>query len=412
MSQADIEERIARGEVRVQPRVPMDELPVERRLVTFEEVVAGYTDEQAQAEAARCLACGICSECLSCVYQCGVDAVDQDMVARRRQIEVGAVILAPGFEIYQAGRSAEYGWGRYPNVVTALQFERLLSASGPTFGHVKRPSDDRPARKIAFLQCVGSRDQSHDYCSSVCCMYATKEAIMAIEHEPDTEVHIFMMDMRAFSKGYEEYYRRAQQKYGIKYTRCRVSSVKENPANGNLIAIRYVTQTALHQLVKKNSRWWCFRSGWRSPGARARWRRRWEWRWMSMVLLGPLPFEPLQTSLPGVYAIGPFREPKDIPESVVDASGAAAAAAGLLAPARGTLVSNRVYPPERDVSQEELRVGVFVCHCGSNIGGFLDVPQVAEYAAMLPGVVHSEHNLYSCSQDSIAHITGRSRNWS
>jgi heterodisulfide reductase subunit A-like polyferredoxin len=401
MSQADVEAKLARGEARIQPRVPMDELPVGRRLVTFEEVVAGYTDEQAQAEAARCLACGICSECLSCVYQCGVDAIDHNMVATTRQIQVGAIILAPGFQVFQAGRAAEYGWGRYPNVVTALQFERLLSASGPTLGHVKRPSDTQPARKIAFLQCVGSRDQSHDYCSSVCCMYATKEAIMAIEHEPDTEAHIFMMDMRAFSKGYEEYYRRARNKYGIRYSRCRVSSVKENPDNGNL-RIRYVEDGGL---VEEEFEMVVLSVGMEiSQGVRK----------MAQTLgvaLDEYGFaqtsfsEPLQTSLPGVYAIGPFREPKDIPESVVDASAAAASAAGLLAPARGTLVATKAYPPERDVSQEELRMGVFVCHCGSNIGGFLDVPQVAEYAATLPGVVHSEHNLFSCSQDSIAHIT-------
>jgi heterodisulfide reductase subunit A-like polyferredoxin len=412
MSQVDIEERMARGEAHVQPRVAMDELPVDRRLATFEEVVAGYTDAQAQAEAARCLACGICSECLSCVYQCGVDAVDQDMVATTQHIEVGAVILAPGFQIYHAERSAEFGWGRYSNVVTALQFERLLSASGPTFGHVERPSDHKPAKKIAFLQCVGSRDQSHDYCSSVCCMYATKEAIMAVEHEPDTEVHVFMMDMRAFSKGYEEYYRRAQQKYGIKYTRCRVSTVKENPTNGNLV-IRYVASDAQplarSTLIEEEFDMVVLSVGMEiSRGVRGMAQK------LGVELdeygfAHTLPFEPLQTSLSGVYAIGPFREPKDIPESVVDASGAAAVAGGLLASARGALVASKSYPPEREVSQEELRVGVFVCHCGSNIGGFLDVPQVAEYAATLPGVVHAEHNLYSCSQDSIAHITDQVR---
>ncbi len=150
---------------------------------SFDEVRLGYTDEEAQAEAARCLACGVCSECLSCYYKCGVNAIDHDMVERIEQVKVGAVILAPGYEVYNAKLSQEYGLGRYPNVVTSLQFERLLSASGPTQGHVKRPSDGaKPPKKIAFLQCVGSRDQTHDYCSSVCCMYAAKEAIMTIEH--------------------------------------------------------------------------------------------------------------------------------------------------------------------------------------------------------------------------------------
>ena len=418
LTREEIQDKVRKGEAKVTPRVPMPELHIEDRIGSFAEVELGYTDEQAQAEAARCLACGVCSECLSCVYQCGVDAVNHDMVATTQRVEAGAVILAPGFEIYQAERSAEYGWGRYPNVVTALQLERLLSASGPTFGHVERLSDHKPAKKIAFLQCVGSRDQDHDYCSSVCCMYATKEAIMAVEHEPGTEIHVFMMDMRAFSKGYEEYFQRAQQKYGIKYTRCRISSVKENPANHNLI-VRYVASDNGHEA-----------SGQDSPANLQTGNITEEEFDMVVLSVGmemsqdvrqlgrqvgveldeygfarTSEFAPLQTSRSGVYAIGPFRSPKDIPESVVEASGAAAAAGSLLASARNSLTRKIEYPPERDVSQEDPKVGVFVCHCGSNIGGFLDVPDVAEYAQSLPNVVHAEHNLYTCSQDSIVHIT-------
>ncbi len=210
LTRAEIDEQVAQGQVKRQPRVPLDRLPLGQRLSTFDEVVAGYADDQARAEASRCLACGICSECLSCEYVCQAGAVLHDMAGWTETLETGAIILAPGFEPYPAELSQEYGLGRYPNVVTSLQFERLLSASGPTFGHVQRPSNGERAKKIAFLQCVGSRDQRNDYCSSICCMYATKEAIMAIEHERDTEVHVFMMDMRAHSKGYEEYYRRAQ----------------------------------------------------------------------------------------------------------------------------------------------------------------------------------------------------------
>jgi heterodisulfide reductase subunit A-like polyferredoxin len=403
LTRDEIQDRMRTGEVKVTPRVPVPELKIEDRLGSFAEVELGYTDEQAQAEAARCLACGVCSECLSCWYQCGVGAVDHDMVAMEQQIEVGAVILSPGFEVYHAEQSAEYGWGRYPNVVTALQFERLLSASGPTMGHVKRLSDGAPAKKIAFLQCVGSRDQNHDYCSAVCCMYATKEAIMAIEHEPDTEVHVFLMDMRAFSKGYEEYYRRSREKYGIQYTRCRLSSVKENPANGNLI-VRYLPGDN-SKLVEEE-----FDLLVLSVGMEISLSVRQMGHKIGVALdeygfARTAPLAPLLTSRPGVYAIGPFRGPKDIPESVVEASGAAAVAAGLLAPARDTLTRKIEYPPERDIRQEEPQVGVFVCHCGSNIGGFLDVPDVAEYAESLPNVVHTEHNLYTCSQDSIIHIT-------
>ncbi len=416
LTQAEIQEKVERGVAKREPRVPMDRLPLHQRLATFDEVVAGYTDEQAQAEAARCLACGICSECLSCEYICQAEAVVHDMAGRTESVEVGAIILAPGFEPYPAERSQEYGFGRYPNVVTSLQFERLLSASGPTFGHVKRPSDGKSAIKIAFLQCVGSRDQNHDYCSSVCCMYATKEAIMAIEHEKDTKVHVFMMDMRAFSKGYEEYYRRAQDKYGVRYTRCRISAVKQNPANGNLI-VRYLPEVRSEKapsLIEEEFDLVVLSIGMgMSESARDLGRR------LNIDLDDAgfcssvrddhrtAQFYPLQTSRPGVYAIGPFREPKDIPESVVEASGAAGAAGGLLNRSRWTLTQTKEYPPARDVSAETPQIGVFVCHCGSNIGGYLDVPAVAEYARTLPGVVHAEDNLYTCSQDSIGRLAER-----
>ena len=413
LTQAELQERIQCGEIRITPRVPMPMLPVEDRIKGFAEVEKGYTPEQAQAEAARCLACGICSECLSCWYQCGMKAIDHDMVEQVRELKVGAIILAPGYQTYRAEQAEEYGWGRYPNVVTALQFERLLSASGPTMGHVRRPSDGKVPKKIAFLQCVGSRDQTHDYCSAVCCMYATKQAIMAIEHEPDTEVRIFLMDLRAFSKGYEEYYRRAKERYGIRYTRCRISSVKENPATKNLI-VRYVDEAAKQRageplLQEEEFDLVVLSVGMEIPESTRALGRRLGIEMDEHGFCRTRPFEPLQTSRPGIFAVGPFREPKDIPESVVEASGAAALAAGLLASARGKLITSPIYPPERDVSGEEPRIGVFVCHCGSNIGGFLDVPAVAEYAATLPYVVHAEHNLYTCSQDSIRRIAEKVR---
>ncbi|MCS7282322.1 MAG: FAD-dependent oxidoreductase, partial [Anaerolineae bacterium] len=408
LSRAEIEERVARGEVKIQNRVPMDMLPVERRLSTFEEVVAGYTDEQAQAEAARCLACGICSECLSCVYVCQAGAVDHDMVEQTVELQVGAILLAPGFATFDAERAGEYGWGRYPNVVTSLQFERLLNASGPTLGHVRRPSDGKTPRRIAFIQCVGSRDQKHDYCSSVCCVYAIKEAMMAIEHEPDTEVTVFLMDMRAFSKGYLDFYYRARERYGIRFVECRVSAVKEDPKTRNLI-IRYVDDRNGRGIREEEFDLVVLSVGMEVPESVRDLARRVGVATDSHGFCLTVPFAPLQTSKPGVFAIGPFREPKDIPESVVEASAAAGLAGALLASARWTRTAPEVYPPERDVAKEPLRIGVFVCKCGSNIAGFLDVPAVAEYAATLPGVVHAEYNLYTCSQDSIRHIIERVR---
>jgi heterodisulfide reductase subunit A-like polyferredoxin len=402
----EMAEQVQRGEIKLQSRLNPALLPMEERVTSFREVVLGLTEHQARAEAQRCLQCGICSECLACVYACGVDAIDHEMVTREETFEVGAVILAPGYQVYRAELSEEYGLGRYPNVITALQLERLLSASGPTMGHVQRPSDGQEPRRIAFLQCVGSRDQSHDYCSAVCCMYATKEAIMAKEHNPELDIHVFMMDMRAFSKGYWSYFERARSRYGVQYTRCRISALHEDPQSRNLL-LRYQDESgALHReefdLVVLSVGMEI------SPAVRDLGHR------LGVELdeygfCHTVQFNPLETSRPGIYAVGPFREPKDIPESVIESSGAAAAVAVQLSPARFTLTTTPEYPPEQDVSGEEPRIGVFVCHCGSNIGGYLDVPGVAEYAQTLPGVVHAEANLYTCSQDSIRHIAEQIR---
>ena len=420
LSQAELDARVLRGELARTPRVAMPDAPADRRRQDFGEVEIGYTLEQASAEAARCLSCGICSECMSCVRACGVGAIDLDMADASREIEVGAVILAPGFQTYRAELSEEYGLGRYPNVVTSLQYERLLSASGPTAGHVRRPSDGSTPKKIAFLQCVGSRDASHDYCSTVCCMYAAKQAVMTLEHEPDTRVHVFMMDMRAFGKNFESYYQRARERSGIEYTRCRISSLKEVPDSGNL-RLRYVdgasgarddaaAPTAAGSGATTRMREEEFDLVVLSVGMEISESVRSLGRRLGVQLddhgfCHTVQFDPLQTSRRGIYAIGPFREPRDISESIVDASGAAAAAGGLLRQARGTLTHATVYPPERDISAEAPRTAVFVCRCGSNIGGFLDVTDVAEYAGKLPGVIHAEENMYACSQDSIAHIT-------
>jgi len=341
---------------------------------------------------------------LACVEACQPKAIDFDQRPQEVLLDVGAVILAPGYEPYDARKSAEFGFGRYPNVVTSLQFERMLSASGPTGGHIQRPSDGRRPKKIAFLQCIGSRDQNHDYCSSVCCMYATKEAIMAKEHEPETEIQIFMMDMRAFSKGYEEYYHRARERYGVKYTRCRISSLKEEPNTKDLI-VRYEAEdrTLLEERYDLVVLSVGMEISEKSKGLGQR---------LGLALdeygfcLTPT-FDPLVTSRLGVYACGPFVEPKDIPETVTEASAAAAKVGQLLSTARGTLTREPIYPPEREVEGEEPRIGVFVCHCGSNIAGFLDVSEVTAYAKTLPYVVHAEDNLYACSQDTAEIIKER-----
>lgn len=414
LGQDEIRRRIAQGEIKRQPRVPLPELSVRERIHNFVEIEGGYDDASAQAEAARCLACGVCSECMSCTFACGVNAINHNDVERLSTVNVGAVVLAPGYQIYNAQLSEEFGLGRYPNVVTSLQYERLLSASGPTKGHVQRPSDGVSPRRIAFLQCVGSRDQSHDYCSSVCCMYAAKEAIMTIEHAQaearsgdghgEVECQVFFMDTRAYSKGYEEYYRRAEKKYGVKYTRSRLSDVKEDPQTGNL-RVRYTAPyEGQNRLVEEEFDLVVLSVGMEIGDSVKDLGHNLGIELDDYGFCHTTLFDPLQTSRDGIYVAGPFREPKDIPETVIEASGAAAAAAKLLAPARHSLTQVQAYPAERDVSAEEPRIGVFACHCGSNIGGFLDVPGVANYAQTLPGVNHAEDNLYTCSQDAIAHI--------
>ena len=419
LSEADLHDRVARGEIYHQKRVPLPELEVKDRVSNFAEVEVGYDEDSARAEAARCLACGICSECMSCVFACGKDAIHHDMVGEERSLNVGAIILAPGYQTYQAELSEEYGFGRFPNVVTSLQYERMLSASGPTEGHVRRPSDQTSPKRVAFIQCVGSRDQNHDYCSAVCCMYAAKEAIMTIEHaraeerthpgSGDVHCQVFFIDSRAYSKGYEEYYRRAEEKYGVAYTRCRISQVNQNPENGNLILRYSPVYKGEAQPVEEE-----FDLVVLSVGMEISQSVKDLGRQLGIALddygfCHTTLFDPLQTSRAGLYVAGPFREPKDIPESVMEGSGAAAKASQLLAPSRHTLAVTQEYPEERSVAGEEPRIGVFVCHCGSNIGGYLDVPDAAEYAGTLPHVVLAENNLYTCSQDTVARIIEKTK---
>ncbi|MCS7285633.1 MAG: FAD-dependent oxidoreductase [Anaerolineae bacterium] len=399
LPEEELRERVLRKEIKPAKRVTIPTLSFEKRLKSFEEVELTLDEEAAVAEALRCLACAICSECYQCVEACQAKAVTLEThqaVDRIEKLEVGAVVLAPGYKPFDPSVLEEYGFGRFPNVVTSIQFERLLSASGPTEGHVVRPSDGRKAKRIAWLQCIGSRDQEHDYCSSACCMYATKQAIMAKEHEPDTFCQIFLMDMRAFGKGYMAYFNRAKSEYGIVYTRSRISALFEDPhtrdiliryqENGNFREERFdLVVLSVGMEIPEDVKELAQRLGIKVN----------EYGFVENSL-----FDPLGTGREGIFASGVFSGPKDIPSSVVDGSAAAGAIGELLASARGTEVAVPVYPPEIDVSGQEPRIGVFVCHCGSNIAGFLDVEAVTEYARTLPGVVYATHNLYTCSQDT------------
>ncbi len=358
----------------------------------------GYTEEAALAAAERCLECGICSECLLCEEMCETGAIDHQMPKEElEQLDVGAVVLSPGYSIFDAGLKESLGYGRYPNVITSLEFERILSPSGPFAGEALRPSDRKEPKKIAFIQCVGSRDHDRDYCSSVCCMYATKQAIIGKEHlGEDLDCTIFYMDMRAFGKGFEEYYERAKR-LGVKYIRCRPAAVEEDPNTRNL---RIAYLTAEEKVTSSEYDLVVLSVGLQPPTSARQIADIFGIQLNEFGFCQTPVFRPVHTTRDGVYVSGAFTEPKDIPETVMQASGASSQVLGLLRDVRGSLIKPKEYPPEIDVTGQEPRVGIFVCQCGKNIGGIVDVPEVLEYAKTLPEVVHVEDNLYTCSQDT------------
>ena len=265
-----------------------------------------------------------CIECGLCEKVCGAGAVNLGQEPEEVELKVGAIIVATGYNLFDARKKEEYGYGIYENVITALALERLLSASGPTGGHVLRPSDGKIPKRVAFLQCVGSRDERAgiQYCSRVCCMYATKEAELIKEHVPDAEVVIFYMDIRAFGKGYEEFYRRAEKEYKIKYVKGRVAEILEDPATRNLF-IRAENMES-NELVEEEVDMVILCAG-IVPALTDEMRK---------VLPVPVDddgfitsihpkIDPVTTSLEGVFTAGVAEGPKDIPDTVAQASAAA-----------------------------------------------------------------------------------------
>ncbi|MEW6031713.1 MAG: FAD-dependent oxidoreductase [Bacillota bacterium] len=393
------------------PRVRLRKLSAASRRRSFDEVCLGLSEAEAMAEARRCLACGVCAECLLCEKACEKRAIRHGDQGERVELRVGAVILAPGYTTFDpetagatSGAAGSYGYGLYPNVVTALEFERLLSSTGPHAGELKRPSDGSHPRRIAFIQCVGSRDVGLEpYCSAVCCMFSTKQAIIAREHDPNVRATVFYIDLRCYGKGFDRYVESAREQYGVTFRRAMVSGVREDPGTGNLLLTwagpdRKVREEEFDLVV--------LATGLRPASGAA------DLAAAAGVGLGPHGYaepdlsrlDPCATTREGVFAAGAFQGPKDIPETVMSGSAAAGSAGSLLALARGTLDRKKTYPPERDVSGEEPRVGVIVCRCGINIASVVDVPAVVEAAARLPGVACAREFLYTCSQDSIKDI--------
>jgi heterodisulfide reductase subunit A-like polyferredoxin len=380
--------------------------PADERVRNWNEVSFGLTSEQAQQDAARCLACAQCCECFQCVEACKAEAINHFEPPQRQELDVGSVILMPGFEAYDPEKEGVFGKHRMPNVITSMEFERILSASGPTQGHVVRPSDHQEPKKIAWIQCVGSRDWSddHNYCSSVCCMYAIKEAVMAVDHCPEAEVTIYYNDIRSYGKGFEAYYERARENDHVRFRRglLPVMNIIEDPVTGNL-TLRSGTDDGTFEEQEYDLV--VLSVGLRpSPSTR----RLAEACGVELNRFGFLEgagYNPGRTTREGIFAAGAAQAPMDIPETVMGANAAAAQAAGLLAEARGTLTQTKTYPEERQVGEEAPRVGVFVCRCGTNIARAVNVPEVVEYAKTLGNVVYSNENLFTCSTDTQEKIT-------
>lgn len=340
----------------------------------------------------KCIGCGLCEK------MCIAGAVKYGDEEEIEILNVGAVVLCPGYELCDPKPYYEFGYSRYPNVVTSLEFERILSATGPYRGNLLRPSDRDAPEKIAWIQCVGSRDHINPYCSSVCCTYAVKEAIVAKEHVPiDIKETIFYMDMRTYGKDFDKFYNRAKEEYGINFVRAKVFGVEELNGTGDL-TLRYLTED--NKLVTEEFNMVVLSMGFQSSAKVIELGKRLGIQLNEYGYCSTKPFSPVETSKPGIYVAGAFSGPKDIPETVMQASGAAGSASTLLAPARNTLTKVKEYPPEKDISGEEPRIGVFVCHCGINIGGYVDVPAVTQYARTLPNVAYAENNLFTCSQDT------------
>jgi heterodisulfide reductase subunit A len=340
-------------------------------------------------------------KCRACEKLCPTKAINFEEQEEQLTIHTGAVILAPGFRAFDPGQYETYAYARHPNVITSMEFERILSATGPYQGHLVRPSDHQAPRKIAWLQCVGSRDVhkcDHGYCSAVCCMYAVKEAVIAKEHAGgDLDCAVFFMDMRTHGKDFERYYDEAKEKQGVRFIRSRVPTLEGVPGTDDLL-IPYVNEKG--EVVQETFDLVVLSVGLETApevvGLAAE---------LGIALTeGQFcltdTFRPVATSREGIYVCGTFQGPKDIPQSVIEASSAAAEAGGLLREARNTLTRTREIPPERTVSGERPRVGVFVCQCGINIGGVVNVAAVRDYASSLPYVEYVTDNLFSCSTDT------------
>ena len=321
------------------------------------------------------------------------------------EIKVGAIVLSPGYEVFDPKVRGDYGYGKFENVVTSLDFERLLCATGPHEGDVLRPSDQKHPHKIAWIQCVGSRQVipgGNSYCSAVCCTYTQKQVILTKDHDAEAECTIFHNDIRSYGKDFEQFYQRAENLPGARFIRSYVSIGKEIPESKN-VTIRYAT--AEEGVKEEEFDLVVLSVGLNPPADYEDLADQFGIELNSHGFCKAASSNPMATTRPGIFVSGAFQSPMDIPESVFSASGAGSQCGEFLDYRRGKLSKERIYPPEKDVSQEEPRVGVFVCHCGANIGRVVDVPSVVDFASTLDNVVYATEQLFSCATDSAESIT-------
>ncbi len=336
--------------------------------------------------------------CNRCSDACPADAIDFSMSAQDDTIQVGAIIMAPGFSPYDPKGKGSWGYGVLDNVITSPEMERLLSSCGPTRGRLLRPADDRPVKQLAFIQCIGSRDPhscGHGYCSSVCCMTAIKEAMIAKDNDSELEVTVFYSDMRTHGKGFDRYFQRARDKQ-IRFIRCRPYGIEPAAENGSLRLRTINEQGKQHEehfdLVVLSV-------GLEIPEPTIKLAR------MADIHLGPehfastSSFQPVLSSKKGIYICGSFSGPKNISMSIEQGSAAAAAVASLLMSKRNTKIRRLRLPGEQPVAGP-VKTGVLLCHCGNNISETIDLKVVEKKIAGLESVSHVQEVLFSCSQDT------------
>jgi len=338
--------------------------------------------------------CGVCEKV------CNFDAVEYEQKEKKFIVQAASIVYAAGYEGFAGDLVSEYGYKDQDNVVTSLEYERILNAAGPTDGHIVRPTDGEEARRIAFIHCSGSRDRRTDknYCSSVCCTYSIKHALITKEHLKDTEVDLYYMDIRTFGKGFERYYNRAQETEGVNFIRSRVSEIEAGSQPGDL---KLKVTDGDNGFAEEEYDLVVLASGLAPTQEVTDTLQKLKVRTNKYGFIDIDEFNPLSTSRKGIFGCGAVNGPRDIPESVMDASGAAALAGQHAVLDVNDMGVESAGEQEYRVTQNErTRVGVFVCHCGTNIAGVIDVDEVARRAREIPFVEHAEDVKYLCSSDS------------